>query len=167
MNTTKPAVIHLICGSTGAGKTTYAHALANEVEGICFSIDEWMVRLFGEDAPENLTPAWFVPRVSRCETQMWATALQLGERGIPSILDLGFQRYEHRQRFASLIKEAGFSAKMHVLDIDASVRWERVQSRNSNPGKTFSMEITRGMFDYIEGIWQRPSRAEMEMMSNT
>jgi predicted kinase len=70
MTKTKPQLFHMICGSTGAGKTTYAKALANEVGGICFSIDEWMVRLFGEDAPKNLTPAWFVPRVSRCEAQM-------------------------------------------------------------------------------------------------
>jgi predicted kinase len=93
-------------------------------------------------------------------------ALQLGKNGIPSIFDLGFQRREHRQEFSSLIKASGFSAKMHVLDIDASVRWERVQSRNSNPGKTFSMEITRDMFDYIEGIWERPSQAEMKMLSD-
>lgn len=166
MNDSKPELIHLICGSTGAGKTTYANALANDVGGVCFSIDEWMVRLFGEDAPKNLTPAWFVPRVSRCEAQMWAMALQLGKRGIPSILDLGFQKREHRQRFASLIRTSGFSVKLHVLDVDASVRWERVQARNTDLGKTFSMEITRNMFDYIEGIWERPSRKEVETMSD-
>ena len=44
--------IHLICGSTGAGKTTYARELANNIGGIVFSIDEWMVSLFREDAPE-------------------------------------------------------------------------------------------------------------------
>ena len=158
-------LVHLICGSTGAGKTTYAQAMADDVGGICFSIDEWMVTLFGNDAPKDLTPAWFAPRVSRCEMQMWAMALRLGQQGIPSILDLGFQRREHRQKFASLIEASQFSAKLHVLDVDASVRWERVQSRNSAPGKTFSMEITRGMFDYIETIWERPSEQEVDMIS--
>jgi nucleoside-triphosphatase THEP1 len=32
--------IHLICGSTGAGKTTYANRLAEEVGGVVFSIDQ-------------------------------------------------------------------------------------------------------------------------------
>ena len=166
MNSSKPDLIHLICGSTGAGKTTYARALAKDVGGVCFSIDEWMVSLFGEDAPENLTPAWFAPRVLRCEVQMWAIALQLGKEGIPSILDLGFQRHEHRQRYVSLIKAAGLSAKLHVLDVDASLRWERVQSRNLEQGDTFRMEITRGMFDYIEGIWERPCSEEIAMIAN-
>jgi predicted kinase len=165
MTLTDTGLVHLICGSTGAGKTTYARTLADDVGGICFSIDEWMVTLFGEDAPKDLTPAWFAPRVSRCEMQIWAMALQLGQRGIPSILDLGFQRREHRQKFASLIEASRFSAKLHVLDVDASVRWRRVQARNANPGESFSMEITRGMFDYIETIWERPSAREVEMIS--
>ena len=50
-------LIHLICGSTGAGKTTYAHELAKSIGGVVFSIDEWMVTLFGEDAPADLDPA--------------------------------------------------------------------------------------------------------------
>jgi predicted kinase len=159
-------LIHLICGATGAGKTTRAQALADEIGGVCFSIDEWMVTLFGADAPETLMPAWFAPRVVRCETQIWASALQLGKRGIPSILDLGFQRRDHRQRFANLIKASQFPAKLHVLEVDASLRWERVQSRNTDPGETFSMTITRDMFDYIEGIWEQPDREEIDALSN-
>ncbi|MEH6403630.1 MAG: AAA family ATPase [Sneathiella sp.] len=157
-------LIHLICGSTGAGKTTYALELADAINGVHFSIDEWMVSLFGADAPKDLSPTWFVPRVSRCESQMWAMALQLGKLGIPSILDLGFQRLEHRQRYASLVRESQFSAKLHFLDVEASVRWERVQSRNENQEKTFQMKITRGMFDYIETIWEPPSKDELKSM---
>lgn len=164
MQDTETKLIHLICGSTGAGKTTYSQELADDIGGICFSIDEWMVSLFGEDAPKDLSPTWFTPRVSRCENQMWAMALQLGNVGIPSILDFGFQRLEHRQRYASLIRASQFSAKLHVLDVDASVRWERVQSRNAKQGRTFHMKITRGMFDYIETIWEPPTDDEIKPM---
>lgn len=161
MSHKEPKLIHLICGSTGAGKTTYAQNLADELGGAHFGIDEWMVSLFGEDAPKELSPAWIGPRVSRCERQMWTMVLQLGRLGIPSILDFGFQRLEHRQRYASLIKADHLSAKLHFLDIDASVRWERVQSRNEKQGETFQMKITRGMFDYIETIWEPPSEEEI------
>ncbi|USG60589.1 ATP-binding protein [Sneathiella marina] len=161
----KTSLIHLICGSTGAGKTTYARELANDISGVIFSIDEWMVSLFGEDAPKDLSPTWFVPRVSRCENQMWAMALQLGRLGIPSILDLGFQRREHRQRYASLARSSQLSAKLHFLDIAASERWERVQSRNEKQGDTFHMKITRNMFDYIETIWEPPSEDEFQSIS--
>ena len=157
--------IHLICGSTGAGKTTYARALATRNGGVVFSIDEWMVSLFGEDAPDALDPAWIFPRVHRCEAQMWAMASQLGKLGVPSILDFGFQRHEHRQKYSKLSKQAQFTAKLHVLNIDASERWNRVEARNKHKGESFHMEITRGMFDYIETTWELPSDEEVASMS--
>jgi predicted kinase len=157
--------VHLICGSTGAGKTTYARALANSNGGVVFSIDEWMVSLFGEDAPDALDPAWIFPRVHRCEAQMWAMALQLGKLGVPSILDFGFQRQEHRQKYGRLAKQAQFAAKLHVLNVDASERWKRIEARNMNQGESFHMEITRGMFDYIETTWELPSDDEVASMS--
>lgn len=158
-------LIHLICGSTGAGKTTYARELATKIGGVVFSIDEWMITLFGEDAPANLDPTWIFPRVRRCEAQMWEMAAQLGTLDVPSILDLGFQRQEHRERFAGLAKQAELTAKLHVLDVDASERWKRVNARNKNQGKSFHMEITRDMFDYIETTWERPSNDEIEAVS--
>ena len=44
-------LIHLIWGSTGAAKTTYALQLAPELGAIRFSIDEWMAALFWMDSP--------------------------------------------------------------------------------------------------------------------
>lgn len=167
MHDSKTQLIHLICGSTGAGKTTYSRELASGLGGVQFSIDEWMVSLFGEDAPESLSPSWIFPRVLRCEKQMWAMALQLGNLGVPSILDFGFQRLEHRQRYAGLLKQAQLPARLHVLNVDASERWKRVEARNKNQGETFHMEITRGMFDYIETTWEPPSNGEITSMSRT
>lgn len=160
-------LVHLVCGSTGAGKTTYARELAKNIGGVVFSIDEWMVSLFGEDAPANLNPSWIFPRVHRCETRIWAMALQLGKLGVPSILDFGFQRYEHRQRFSDLASEARLTAKLHVLAVDASERWKRVNARNNGHGETFHMEITRDMFDYIETTWEPPGDDEIAAVSRT
>jgi len=101
----------------------------------------------------------------RDRKEIWATALQLGKLGIPSILDFGFQRLEHRQRYAILTKNAKFTAKLHFLNVDASERWKRVEARNKNQGETHHMEITRGMFDYIETTWELPSEDEITSFS--
>jgi predicted kinase len=47
------ATVHLIHGCLGAGKTTFAKKLAEEVNGVRFNPDEWMVRLYGEDPPAD------------------------------------------------------------------------------------------------------------------
>ena len=51
--------------------------------------------------------------------------------------------------------------KLHFLDVDASERWRRVERRNDERGDTFHMTITRGMFDYIETIWEPPGKEEV------
>jgi len=43
------AKLILVCGSTGAGKTTYSISLAQKIEAVKFSIDPWMQTLFSKD----------------------------------------------------------------------------------------------------------------------
>ena len=66
--------VHLVAGSTGAGKTTYAFALAAREGALRLSIDEWMTTLFGPDQPTPLRFEWMMERVDRCEQQMWASS---------------------------------------------------------------------------------------------
>lgn len=155
-------MIHMICGPAGAGKTTFARKLADDFGGVRFSIDEWMMTLFGDDVPTNISPGWITPRLLRCDQQVWSIAAQLGARGTPAILDLGFQRAEHRRRFAALAAEAALPAMLHVLNTGITERWRRVEQRNQQRGETFHMEVTRQMFDYSETFWEPPRATEIE-----
>lgn len=159
--------VHLICGSTGSGKTTYSKKLAQDLDGIHFSIDEWMVTLFGDDAPKALNPEWIFPRTSRCEERIWAMTVQLSNLGIHSVLDLGFQKKAHRQKFMTLAQEAGIDVQLHYLDVETSERWKRVQKRNDEQGETYQMKITRSMFDYVETIWEPPGAEELRTFSSS
>ncbi len=64
------ADIHLVCGATGAGKSTYSDELAQSINGMRFSIDEWMQRLHSADKPDELLCEWFYERVQRNCAQM-------------------------------------------------------------------------------------------------
>ncbi len=78
------AEIILVVGCTGAGKTTYARQLADELGGLRFSIDEWMMPLFGPDVPQPIQFAWMMERVNRCEAMIWIMAQQSVARGVPA-----------------------------------------------------------------------------------
>ena len=158
-------MIHLVCGSTGAGKTTYAGELSRQLGALHLSIDDWMVGLFTPDKPERPDWPWIDERVTRCERQMVATALQLGHLGVPSVLDLGLQRADQRQRVAAPAMAAGLAVRLHVLDIDTAERWRRVEERNHDQGETFRLTVTRPMFDFIETIWQPPGADEMAALN--
>jgi predicted kinase len=156
------STFHLVCGSTGAGKTTYALNLVRRCNGVHFSIDEWMVELFGMDRPEPLRFDWVTERVARCEGQIGRMAIRCAQAGAAPVLDLSFLRAVSRANFAALARQSGFDVTLHVLDVPAEQRWQRVSSRNATRGETFSLTVTRPMFDVIESIWEPPTAAEMD-----
>jgi predicted kinase len=163
MQASQTALIHLVCGSTGAGKTTYAIALTERLKGVRFSIDEWMAALFWMDAPQPIESAWAMARVERCMDHIWATALQVAARDVPCVLDLGLGQRAHRDKFAKLARDAGFLLQLHYLDVPAEERWRRVQSRNAEKSRSYRLpfDVTREMFDFVEGIFEPPDDAEM------
>ena len=158
-------MIHLVCGSTGAGKTTYAGKLSRQFGALHLSIDDWMVGLFAADKPQRPDWQWIDERVRRCERQMVATARQLGRLGVPSVLDLGLQRADQRQRIAAAVTADGLAIHLHFLDVDAAERWRRIEGRNREQGETFRLAVTRPMFDFIETIWQPPGADEMAALN--
>lgn len=44
-----PATLNVVFGPCGAGKTTYAHALARREGAVVLVLDDWGQRLFGPD----------------------------------------------------------------------------------------------------------------------
>jgi predicted kinase len=158
-----PYLMHLICGSTGAGKTTCAIGLSERVGAVRFSIDEWMSALYWMDTPRPLVPAWSLERVARCNAQIWATAAQIAAHGVPCVLDLGFSTARSRADIVNLAEAAGFRVQLHFVDVPPDERWRRVQARNAQKGVTHQLpfEVTREMFDFVETMFEPPSAEEM------
>lgn len=156
-------LIHLICGSTGAGKTTYAKRLADQLGAVRFSIDEWMTALFWMDAPQPIDAAWSMERVERCNAQIWRTAADLANHNVPIVFDLGFPTQEERQRFRSLAGSAGLSVQLHYLDVPIDERWRRVQARNEAGADVNQLpfQVTRDMFDFVETLFEAPTDEEL------
>ena len=152
-----PKII-LVTGGTGAGKTTYAHTLSEQIGALRFSIDDWMTGLFWMDAPDGgATFDWAMERITRAEMLIRQTAKQALAQNLPIVLDLGFTKSAHRQAFAKWSASLEYPCELHWVDIPADIRWARVQGRNQNKGETFAMTVTRDMFDFMESEWEEIS----------
>ncbi|MDB4558631.1 ATP-binding protein [Amylibacter sp.] len=157
--------IHLVCGCTGAGKSTYSFRLADELRGVRFAIDEWMERLHNADKPAELRFEWFYERVQRNCLQMRKMAQQIVPLGTPCIFDCGFTNSHERGIFVNWAQEHGFSVQLHYVDVPSDIRWQRVLKRNAEQAETFQFEVTREMFDGINAMWEPPSEKEMHHLN--
>ncbi|NJM50309.1 MAG: ATP-binding protein [Sphingomonadales bacterium] len=155
------ADVILVVGGTGAGKTTYARSLANEIGALRFSIDDWMTTLFWMDSPQPIEFEWTLERIGRCEAMILSMVQQAASRGLASILDLGFTKREHRGSVRHICARHGLSSQIHFVDVDSEVRWARVEQRNREQGETFAMPVDRAMFDFMENMWEAPKEEEL------
>jgi hypothetical protein len=48
------------------------------------------------------------------------------------------------------------------VDLPVDERWRRVEQRNKARGETFSLTVDRAMFDFMEGRWEPPAKAEWQ-----
>ncbi len=153
--------VHLICGGTGAGKTTYAIALAERARAVRFSIDEWMANLFVADRPHPPQVEWASERIQRCERQIWAIGQQLIARNVDVVLDLGLSRRDHRDYVRGQVAQTRAESKLHYLDVSVETRRARVIQRGKQPASPFAFNLTEAMFEAMEGWFEVPSDDEL------
>jgi predicted kinase len=157
-----PATLHVIFGPCGAGKTTYAHALARRERAVPFVLDDWGARLFGPDVDGPIDFGWMVERLGRCQEQIWSTAADVLAVGTPVVLDVGAMRRAHRDRIRQIAQAKGLSVQWHFVDAPREVRRARVAARNTARGETFVREVPPEMFELFEQLYEPPEPAELE-----
>lgn len=146
--------IHLVLGPVGAGKSTFATRLAEDLGGVRLTLDDWMTRLFAPDRPERDVVPWYVERAQRSVDVIRTLACAIADRGGVAILEIGLLRREERDRFHEALAAAGRAAVVHVLDAAREVRRERVERRNRERGDTFSMHVPLEVFELASDLWE-------------
>ena len=131
-----------------------------------------MKALYWQDMPSNPDMNWFVQnqkwyteRIARCEKLIQVEVVDLFKAGVDVLLDLGFTSAEHRAKYLALARDNKQGGEINFLDVDPQTRWNRVQSRNKNKGSTYSMEVTREMFDYMENVFEPFTNDEKQVLT--
>ena len=156
------AQLILVCGPSGAGKTTYSLSLCEEIKAIRFSIDPWMNTLFSCDMT-SLDFSWINERVTRCCEQIWEVAHQILHLDGKVVLDLGFTTKAQRTIFIERAKALGVNAEVHYLKADKALRLQRIQTRNvEKDPAVYAFEVTDIMFNFMESKFEAPCNNELQ-----
>jgi len=161
-------MIHLVCGPIGAGKTTYAHKIAEKYNAVRFSEDEWLSKLFVPDAPEELLSesmqvvgAWASEKYQRCRGQIWIISKQILNKNMSIVLDGAAANKKQRDAIRKKAIDHNVGFQLHYVTSDRKTREKRILERNKDQGDTYSLEVTPDMFTHTENFFEPPAAEEL------
>jgi len=146
-------VLYLTVGLPGAGKTTLARRLADELGILRLTPDEWMAPLFGHNDAAG--------RRDILEGRMIWVAHEVLVSGSSVVLDFGCWSPEERYAIRAVAESAGARFDLRYVEIDEAERRARATARwQSAPESTFPMSDED--HDRFLALCRPPSRAELD-----
>jgi predicted kinase len=150
------AALHLMVGLPCSGKTTLAQKLERELPALRLTVDEWHIRLFGQDAEEPEHDA----RHRLIEAILWKMASRVLELGTNVILDYGFWAREEREDYRLRAKLLGAASEVHYMDVPEDELLRRLEKRNSRPSQESFLISKEAMKPWI-AFFQKPALDEL------
>ncbi|MBS0279015.1 MAG: AAA family ATPase [Proteobacteria bacterium] len=137
------ATAHLLFGSPGVGKTTFAKQL--EARGaVRFTPDEWMCGLFGEDPPAAIFPEKASALLSLIQP-IWTRCLACGA---DVVLDYGFWKRSERDEARKIVRGVGASSILYAVTCSETEARDRIARRNNAPDR--SLYIAPATFEILK-----------------
>ena len=126
------AVMLLMVGLPGAGKTTRAKELAAAHRALRLTPDEWMIPLFGDSMADGKRFA--------LEGRLISVALRALRLGVSVVLDYGLWGRDERSALRWLASSVGAACQVVYLPVDKDVQLARIARRQATaPHQTFPM----------------------------
>jgi predicted kinase len=127
-----PAIVYLIVGLPGAGKTTRARELEISAPALRLTPDEWQLALFGDQNPPD--------KRDLVEGKLVALGMRAAELGVNVVLDFGFWGKDERSSLRWIAAAIGVRCEVVYLPVEHEEQRRRVSARwLTAPEQTFRM----------------------------
>lgn len=150
-----PAVLHIVCGKIGSGKSTLTKRLASEPKTVCISEDDWLARLYPNEIHEL---ADYVRCAGRLREAMAGHVEALLSAGMSVVLDFPSNTIATRAWARRIFEHAGAAHCLHFLDVPDEVCKARLRARNLSGEHPF--ETTDAQFEQITSHFVAPTAEE-------
>jgi predicted kinase len=140
--------IFALCGKIGSGKSYVADIISNEYNGIIFSIDKIMLKLYGEIDGREL----FEERYKLCKEMIYETSEKILENTDGGIIfDFGFWKKIDRINLKERFKK--YKIIFVYTKINDNIRWERIKRRNEE-NRIDNYKFDKETFDFLSGLFE-------------
>jgi predicted kinase len=127
-----PAVVYLMVGLPGAGKTSLAKELEVGAPALRLTPDEWQIALFGHRNPPE--------ERALVEGKLVQLGMRAAELGVDVVFDFGLWSRDERSALRWIAGTVGARSRVVYLPVDHEEQRRRVAARFARtPGHTFPM----------------------------
>lgn len=149
------AVLHLLCGKIGAGKSTLAVRLASLPRTVLISEDAWLAALYPGEIREV---ADYARCAGRLRQAMGGHVAALVRAGLSVVLDFPANTRASRAWLRQVIDAAGCRHQLHFLDLPDAVCKARLRARNQSGTHPFT--TSEAQYDAITAYFVAPQDDE-------
>ncbi len=155
------ARIIVTCGRLCSGKTTYAKSLAKNLPAVHFSVDDLTLLLLGP-YPGAILDEY----VEKLEGYFFEKSIELAERGISSVIDIGLWTKAEREEVRKFYRERGAECELHYLRVPDGIWRERIEKRNAEieAGLTEAYTVDENLLKKFESFFEEPSPNEVDVI---
>lgn len=121
------AIMHMIHGFVGVGKTTFAKELEQKTGAKRFTPDEHMIEVYGHNPPAEK----FAEYQKKIKDEIWQEVRQAVNSGGDVILDFGFWTLEERNQVRDFAAEVGADIQLYELQCSEETSVQRTLERTA------------------------------------
>jgi predicted kinase len=151
--------VHLISGLPGAGKSTYAQQLQLRTGAMMFTLDRFLITMFGRYDVPDVGGQEHVRRVLACREVIWMSAEKLLVQGTDVILDDGYFLRDHRRKAVDAARALDAAAKIHFIDTPLDEIRRRLADRNQHR-PVYNFAIGPETLEGCVRLFETPSDAD-------
>jgi predicted kinase len=146
--------IFALCGKIGSGKSYAADNISKKYNGIIFSVDKIMLKLFGEIDGREL----FEDKYRVCKEMIYEICEKILENtNVDIIFDFGFWTKKGRNELKERFKK--FKVIFIYIKTSDNMRWERIEKRNEE-NRIDNYNFDRETFDFLSNLFEEFSEEE-------
>lgn len=149
-------MLYFFCGKMGAGKTTYAKKLSEEINALYLSEDDWLTELFpGEIKDFND----YLSYSQRIKPFLEKHILSLINCGVSVVMDFPGNTKKQRTWFSSLIDITKANHQLIYLKVSDDICLKQIDKRREEFPERNSFD-TEEVFHHVTSFFQEPTKAE-------
>ena len=153
------AKIIMLCGKICSGKTTFAKDYIKKNGGVLLSVDEIMLKIFGQHCGEMHD--FYAEKI---KFYLLEKSLELNSAGVDVILDWGFWKSEDRKAVRKYFFDKNIPVSLGYLNVSEENQEKYIEARNEKVMKNEAQAyfIDENLLNKFENLFEFPKENEVD-----